>query len=204
MSIQDENEFYNKEWPNFVMPRSYADYRSVRIFFDFALTYLQEIRNSYYIYVYTYLPYIFIYSLTNSYAQSSNYAHLRNARTTDTSYGNRKVQNTTLSQRCCPNVLSCAMSMFLPAWLGGCQVVNENESVVNLVWGELSSVITTPGIYCVNPCGIQTFRQSLKQVSLDLNKIKVIDKKEILCFSVRSWCTAFTIPWRHRSKCRMS
>jgi len=93
------------------------------------------------------------------------------------SYGNRKVQNTTLSQRCCPNVLSCAMSMFLPAWLGGCQIVNENESVVNLVWGELSSVITTPGIYCVNPCGIQTFRQSLKQVSLDLNKIKVIDKK---------------------------
>lgn len=79
--------------------------------------------------------------------------------------------------RACPNALSCILGAFPFAWLGGCQTVNENEAAVNLVWGELSSVIKTPGIYCVNPCGLQTFKQSLKQVTCDLKKVKVIDKK---------------------------
>ena len=57
---------------------------AVRIFLlDFTLTSLQWIRHSYYIYVYLYLPSISSYSLTNSHAHSSNYAHLRNARSTD-------------------------------------------------------------------------------------------------------------------------
>ena len=91
---------------------------------------------------------------------------------------NKEIKDTTLSQRLCPNTLSCVLvTMCFPGWVGGCEVVNENESVVNLVWGELSSVITTPGIYCLNPCGLETFKQSLKQVSLDLSKIKVIDRK---------------------------
>jgi len=79
--------------------------------------------------------------------------------------------------RACPNTLSCALSLFPFSWFGGCQVVNENEAAVNLYWGELSSVIRVPGIYCVNPCGLTTFKMSLKQVSLDLKKVKVIDKK---------------------------
>lgn len=92
-------------------------------------------------------------------------------------YENVQVGTTDCLSRACPDVLSCALSLFLPAWFGGCQVVNENEATVNLSWGKLSSVIHEPGIYCVNPCGLQTFKQSLKQVSLDLKKVKVIDKK---------------------------
>lgn len=92
-------------------------------------------------------------------------------------YENVDVGTTDCFSRTCPDALSCALSLFLPAWFGGCQVINENEAQVNLSWGKLSSVIREPGIYCVNPCGLQSFKQSLKQVSLDLKKVKVIDKK---------------------------
>eukprot|EP00939_MAST-03C_sp_MAST-3C-sp1_P002113 g2113.t1 len=92
-------------------------------------------------------------------------------------YDDLSVGGTSCVDRACPNTLSCLLSLFPFAWAGGCQIVNENESAVNLHWGQLSSVITEPGIYCLNPCGLQTFKQSLKQVSLDLKKVKVIDKK---------------------------
>ena len=57
--------------------------KTVRIFYSaFTLTFLQQIKHSYYIYVYLYLSSISCYSLTNSHAHSSNDAHLRNARST--------------------------------------------------------------------------------------------------------------------------
>jgi membrane protease subunit (stomatin/prohibitin family) len=92
-------------------------------------------------------------------------------------YDKLEVGTTSCITRACPGPLSCCLSAFLPVWFGGCQTVNENEAAVNLTWGKLSSVITEPGIYCMNPCGLQTFKQSMKQVSLDLKKVKVIDKK---------------------------
>lgn len=92
-------------------------------------------------------------------------------------YNNVNVGQMSCMERACPNPLSCVLSIFPFSWFGGCQIVNENESTVNLHFGQLSSVITEPGIYCMNPCGLQTYKQSLKQVSLDLKKVKVIDKK---------------------------
>lgn len=89
----------------------------------------------------------------------------------------KEIENTDLMTRCCPNLLSCCLGAFPLMWPGYLNVVRENEAQVNLVWGKLSSVITKPGLYCINPCGLQTFNQSLKQVNVDLNKIKVIDKK---------------------------
>jgi hypothetical protein len=59
------------------------DHADVRIFYSaFTLTFLQQIKHSYYIYVCIHLPSISSYSLTNSQAHSSNNAQLRNARTT--------------------------------------------------------------------------------------------------------------------------
>jgi len=99
-------------------------------------------------------------------------------RTSAMSKYDRRIPGTTgCMTRACPNPLSCCLSSLLLPWIGGCQVINENEAAVNLVWGQLSSVMVTPGIYCVNPCGLQTFKQSLKQVTVDLKKVKVIDKK---------------------------
>jgi len=94
-------------------------------------------------------------------------------------YDSQIPDNTDCMTRACPNPLSCCLSslVFPCTILYGFHIVNENQANVNLVYGKLSSVMVTPGCYWVNPCGLQTFKACLKQVIVNLKKVKVIDKK---------------------------
>jgi len=79
---------------------------------------------------------------------------------------------------CCPSPLSMALSIICPCgWLGACKVLNEKEGGLLLTWGKFTSVLTTPGIYCINPVGTTVSRVSTKQQTTDLPDVKLLDLK---------------------------
>lgn len=51
------------------------------------------------------------------------------------------------------------------------------KSIVIQYWGELFREIKEPGMYFLNPCGIQISRISTKQESVDLPNVRVVDLK---------------------------
>lgn len=79
---------------------------------------------------------------------------------------------------CCPSPLSAAISCICPiGWLGACKVLNEREGGLLLTWGKFTSVLTTPGIYCINPIGTSVSRVSTKQQTTNLPDVKLLDLK---------------------------
>merc|ERR1711933_113435 len=79
---------------------------------------------------------------------------------------------------CCPSPLSMALSIIgCFSWLGACRVVNEKEGGLLLTWGKFTSVLTTPGIYCINPCGTSLKKITLKQQATELPNVKLLDLK---------------------------
>ena len=79
---------------------------------------------------------------------------------------------------CCPTTLSCCISCLLPfSWLGGIKQINEREAALVLTWGKFTTVMKTPGLFCVNPVGVEFTTVSLKQRTTDLPNVKLLDLK---------------------------
>ena len=79
---------------------------------------------------------------------------------------------------CCPTALSCLLSCACPwVWLFGCRTLNEKEAALVLTWGKFTSVIKKPGLFCFNPCGIEFQVVSVKQKTMDLPGVKLLDLK---------------------------
>lgn len=79
---------------------------------------------------------------------------------------------------CCPSTLSCVLSSMCPCTLlCACETIEPNTGMVILTYGRLSHVLDEPGLYCLNPCGTEATKLSLKERSLDLPNVEVADAK---------------------------
>ena len=79
---------------------------------------------------------------------------------------------------CCPGLLSCLFGMtFITAWVPQLRVNNEQEAVLALNWGKFAAVKKTPGIFCLNPFGMTIQRTTLKQRTIELRDVRLIDSK---------------------------
>ena len=91
---------------------------------------------------------------------------------TEVGYGTAEIASDpppSTAQFCCPSPLSMALSLICPfSWLGSCRVLNEKEGALLLTWGKFTSVVKTPGIYFLNPCGTSLQKVSTKQQTTDL------------------------------------
>lgn len=82
------------------------------------------------------------------------------------------------SHVCCPSALSCCLSTtFFCGWLSACTTVSEREALVLLNFGKLNSVITKPGLYCVNPCGMEARKCPTMRMTIDLPDTRVLDSR---------------------------
>eukprot|EP01127_Copromyxa_protea_P013860 TRINITY_DN3770_c0_g1_i1.p1 TRINITY_DN3770_c0_g1~~TRINITY_DN3770_c0_g1_i1.p1 ORF type:complete len:256 (-),score=43.38 TRINITY_DN3770_c0_g1_i1:42-809(-) len=71
-------------------------------------------------------------------------------------------------------LLGSCMTFFAPCGL--CRKVREVEDGVVLVWGEYQGTITEPGLYCLNPAGLEIRRVSRQKQSVHLHPTKIVDK----------------------------
>mmetsp|Transcript_75178 Transcript_75178/g.190117 ORF Transcript_75178/g.190117 Transcript_75178/m.190117 type:complete len:572 (-) Transcript_75178:42-1757(-) len=78
-----------------------------------------------------------------------------------------------------PNILSSALcSITAPcSVLNGIKQLNPNEHAAILYWGEYKGTMTDPGLYYLNPCGLQMWKISTKTQTLQLKDIKVLDAR---------------------------
>ena len=83
-----------------------------------------------------------------------------------------------LSTLCYPSNFSCLLSLLIPhVWLTRFRILRESEAVLALNWGKFAAVKKRPGIYCLNPCGMETKKVSLKRRTMELKDVKLIDCK---------------------------
>ena len=88
---------------------------------------------------------------------------------------------------CCPSKLTCCgaalltglLSQILPGapWWCAVRVNRESDAVLALSFGKFVATKKTPGLYCVNPCGVKTTKVSLKQKTIELRDVKLLDMK---------------------------
>lgn len=77
----------------------------------------------------------------------------------------------------CPHPLSVAMSAaccFLPM-VCSCTVMNQKEDAAVMYWGKYIGTIQGPGIFCLNPCGLDLRKVSTQVCSLDIKDLKCTD-----------------------------
>jgi len=78
----------------------------------------------------------------------------------------------------CPDLVSCALStLFFPIWCFACTIIQEKEEGVVLTWGKYVRTMREPGIYVVNPCGVEVKKMSVALQTIDLPGLKVADLK---------------------------
>jgi len=78
-----------------------------------------------------------------------------------------------------PNILSsllCTISAPCSV-LSGIKQLNPNEHAAVLYWGEYKGTMSDPGLYYLNPCGLQLWKISTKTQTLQLKDIKVLDAR---------------------------
>jgi len=84
--------------------------------------------------------------------------------------------------KCCPNILSASL-LGLTALLGcpclpcGIRQLDVSQKAAVLYWGEYIGTLHKPGLYWLNPCGLQLWRISTKQQTLQLKDMKVLDSR---------------------------
>jgi len=78
----------------------------------------------------------------------------------------------------CPGLLSCFLSTIIPfGWLGSCSQVNTRQELVLLNWGKYLGVLREPGVYWMNPFGMEVRRVSTAIQSIEIPNLKVLDFK---------------------------
>lgn len=78
----------------------------------------------------------------------------------------------------CPHVLSNVLCALLPCCiLTGIRQLNPNEQAAALFWGEYKGTLSEPGLYLLNPFGLQLRTISTKRNTLQLKDVKVLDAR---------------------------
>lgn len=79
----------------------------------------------------------------------------------------------------CPNPISTVLcGLLLPCGLcNGIRQINVNEQAAALYWGEYVGTVSKPGLYLMNPFGLQLWKISTKRHTMQLKDIKVLDAR---------------------------
>lgn len=79
----------------------------------------------------------------------------------------------------CPNPISNILcGLLLPCGLcNGIRQINVNEQAAALYWGEYVGTVSRPGLYLMNPFGLQLWKISTKRNTMQLKDIKVLDAR---------------------------
>merc|ERR1712137_775633 len=76
----------------------------------------------------------------------------------------------------CPDSISCLLStIFCPCWCTGIKMFDQNEQAAVLVWGKYVGSIKEPGLYLINPCGVDLRRITTMRKTLDVRDVNVTD-----------------------------
>jgi hypothetical protein len=78
-----------------------------------------------------------------------------------------------------PNPLSSALCcLCFPCVAPGiCRQLNPNEHSAVIYFGEYSGTLSEPGLYFMNPCGLELWRITTKRQTLQLKDLKVLDAR---------------------------
>jgi len=79
----------------------------------------------------------------------------------------------------CPNPLSNILcGLLLPCGIcNSVRQINVNEQAAAIYWGEYVGTVSKPGLYLMNPFGLQLWKISTKMNTLQLKDIKVLDAR---------------------------
>mmetsp|Transcript_74474 Transcript_74474/g.125427 ORF Transcript_74474/g.125427 Transcript_74474/m.125427 type:complete len:310 (+) Transcript_74474:51-980(+) len=79
----------------------------------------------------------------------------------------------------CPNLLSGALGVLcLPlTLLGGITQINAKQHAAMLYYGKYVGSLQEPGLYCLNPCGLELRRVGTALNTLNMQSVKVLDAK---------------------------
>merc|ERR1711964_907826 len=79
---------------------------------------------------------------------------------------------------CCPDGLSCCCSCVCAlGWCGSFLTVREKQHAVLLTWGEYIGTIVNPGLYIVNPIGIESKVVSVARKAIDISQAVCVDSR---------------------------
>jgi len=95
---------------------------------------------------------------------------------------------------CCPHLLSALLCMVCPCGIcSALKKVDPNEQAALIYWGTYTGTVKKPGLYFLNPYGLEMLKISTKRQTLHLNDVKVLDAKGnpiILSGVVTFWGTS--------------